>query len=376
MASLAKSLSNARRPIVAFAHVMFVISAIVASQATSAAQSPKTEVHVAASSQKNYVFSELPTLKIFGNDHTEDLLKALAAIKPTLPDQIKGLVDEFRGNTLTLRVPKGDHAESVNLRMSAEGQITLDGHAVETLDRKSLWPAVVTTTADRKTALKIEAQSLSQSGDGGSHYILEMATAGPKADQLYVAEAVGHRSDANADSGEYLLWTLAPSGRVIHKELLKKKERRGDPQSGTLIIPLPETEQGALVIGQFDKRSRSHQWHLFRSELGRVTPVELELEDARLCLGAILTADNHGILAVGESVDRNRMYGKLWRLDLDGKTLWNKTYKRRTLETFNDIVLADDQGGFIIAEESPKALRRSGSFGHRRRFGVASSVRS
>jgi len=84
-----------------------------------------------------------------------------------------------------------------------------------------------------------------------------------------------------------------------------------------------------------------------------------ELEGIWNCHGAVLTADNKAILAVGNNVGVKRMFGMLRKLDLDGNILSRKTYERRTFESFDDIVLTDDQGGFLIAEDSPKDLENN-----------------
>ncbi len=324
-----------------------------------AAEKVTTGSDAAAPAHKAYSFADLPALKVFGNDRTEDRLRALAAIKTTSTDQVKGLIEERGGEWLALRVPADDHAERLRLKATGQTQVTLDGRTVKMMDLKPLQAALVTTNSDRSTALKIEAQTLPQTGDGKTHQILAMATSGPKTNRLYVVEAVADLYGTGTDNGKYLLWTLTPSGQVIHKELLKKRDNSYDPPPGTFVIALPDPQEGAIVMGPFGRLSGTHEWCLFRVDSRGKTVTELN--GIWSCQSAVLTADNQGILAVGNNVGIKRMYGRLWRLDLDGKILSNKTYERRTLESFNDIVLADDQGGFIIAEESPKAINKFGA---------------
>jgi hypothetical protein len=323
-----------------------------------AAEKANTGANAAAPTRKTYMLADLPAITIFGNDRTEERLRALAAIKTISADQVKGLIEQRGGDGLDLRVPDGDRAQRLLLKATGRTQVALDGRAAKMADLKPLQAALVTLDSDRSTALRIEAQNPPKSGDGKTHQILAMAVAGPKSSRLYVVEAVADLRGAGIENGEYLLWTLTPSGQVIHKELLKKKDDSYDPPPGTLIIPLPDPQEGAIVMGPFGKLSGTNEWCLFRVD-GQGKTVA-ELKGIFSCHSAVLTADTQGILAVGNDVGAARMYGMLWRLDLDGKILSTKTYERRTLESFNDIVLADDQGGFIIAEDSPKAINKFG----------------
>jgi len=329
-----------------------------ASQTEPAAEKETARPDAAVPNHKTYALDDLSAITIFGNNRTAERLRASAAIKTTSADQVKGLIESRGGNHLALRVLNGDHTETLHLKATDQTQVTLDGRNVKMMDLKPLQVALVATSSDRSTVLKIEAQNLPNTGDGKTHQILAMAVAGPKANRLYVSEAVADLGGAGVENGEYLLWTLASAGQVIHKELLKKKEDSYDPPPGTFIIPLPEPQQGAIVMGPFGKLSGIHQWRLFHVDRQGMTAAELE--GIWSCRGAALTADDRGILAVGDNVGIKRIYGMLWNLDLDGKILSKKSYERRTLENFNDIASADERGGFIIAEDSPKAINKFG----------------
>jgi hypothetical protein len=326
-------------------------------QAEPAADKEVAHPELVAANHKAYTFADLATLKIFGNDLTAERLQALAAIAITSADQVKGFIEQYGGDRLMLRVPKGDHAKPMFFKITPQTEITVDGRAAKTVDRRSFHAALVRTNADGSTALKIAAQTLPQSDDDKSHQILDMA-AEPGLSRLYVAEAVGNIGGADKGKGEYLLWSLAKSGQVMDKRVLKKKDDSYDPPPGTLVLSLPAPQQGAIVMGPFGKLSGIHQWRLFRVDGQGATAAELE--GIWSCHGATLTADNRDILAVGDNVGVNRLYGMLWKLNLDGKILSKKSYERRTMEDFNDIALADEQGDFIIAEDSPKAINKFG----------------
>ena len=112
-----------------------------APQAEPTAKQVTADPQSAAANEKAYTFADLPALKIFGNDRTAERLRALAAIKTTSADQVKGLIEARGGNHLALRTPHGDHTKLFRLKATDKTQVTLDGQAVKMMDLEPLQAA-------------------------------------------------------------------------------------------------------------------------------------------------------------------------------------------------------------------------------------------
>jgi hypothetical protein len=186
-----------------------------------------------------------------------------------------------------------------------------------------------------------------KSSDGRSHEIeaIALGRAG-HTDVLYALEL--NSQPGFSRDGEYLLWKLDLTGKVLHKASIAKMVSREPPR--VTIVPLPAPHGGAIIVGMFRDRLG---WSLLRvNDAGRIETNRRLAGDA--FLKAILLSNAKELLLVGW---RGRD-GSVWRTDLDGNVQWQKTYTREfTTERkppariLCDIALTDDQGGFVVAGE-------------------------
>lgn len=122
---------------------------------------------------------------------------------------------------------------------------------------------------------------------------------------------------------------------------------------------------GHILVGIFDEQ---FVWSLLRvDDTGKVAkPVKL-VNEGDAFLSAVLLSDTKGVLLAGQY----GFGGNVWKIDLEGKALWKKTYMSKTdmspkdinekvASQFYGIALTGDQGGFIAA----------GDFGKINKFGM------
>jgi hypothetical protein len=158
-----------------------------------------------------------------------------------------------------------------------------------------------------------------------------------------------------------LFWQLDTKGHVLHKEFIAKMPSLEPPR--VTIIPLPAPQEGAIIIGAFED---NFGWSLLRVDnTGRVVKSTKLVNEPAAFLSAVLLPNAKGILLVGQY----GFQGSVWKIDLDGKVSWRKTYeykakaddkkekagddeakaRKKTNTAFYGLALTDDQGDFIVA---------------------------
>ncbi len=212
-----------------------------------------------------------------------------------------------------------------------------------------------------------------KSTDGRSHQIEAIAT-GHTGDAIYVVEGVHDvlsRGATGPVDGEYLLWTLDRTGRVVNHEFIAKSPVPR-PRSVAMILPLPAPAEGAIVIGLFEDEQLPEN----RTQVYSFLQVDRDgkiIKSTRLAgvmsaySAAALSEDAKGVLLAGQYA----FGGSVRKVDLDGNELWKRDYLSRTdmskkvttekvAAGFLTIALSDDQGGFLVG----------GQFGKLNKFGT------
>ncbi len=211
--------------------------------------------------------------------------------------------------------------------------------------------------------------------DGRSHQIEGIAIVGAgNAETLYVVEGAHDVLPAGSTDpvdGEYLLWTLDTNGRVKNSELIAKRPFPWHP-SRAMIVPRSAPAEGGLLVGMFEDESTgtpaTNAYSLLHvDDAGRIVKSEYLTGPSDAFRAAVLLPDGEGVLLAGEA----GFGGCVWKVDLEGKTIWRKEFlsktdmsdadfNQRVAAQFGGIALADDQGGFIVV----------GQFGGINKFGA------
>jgi hypothetical protein len=190
-----------------------------------------------------------------------------------------------------------------------------------------------------------------KSSDGRSHAIEAIAIG--RASHTDVLYAVERNSEPGfGGDGDFLLWRLDLSGKVLRKDRIAKMVSRGPPR--VTIVPLPEPQGGAIIVGMFRERLGCSLLRVDAS--GRIeTDRSLAVD---LLHKAILLPDAKSLLLVGCSVGRERIDGEAWKIDFDGNMQWQKAYThefiakgKRVARSLRDIALPDDKGDFVAVGE-------------------------
>jgi len=209
-----------------------------------------------------------------------------------------------------------------------------------------------------------------KSTDGLRHAIEAIAVGSSgSAKVLYVVESAQKplpEDGLGAVDGEYIFWKLDETGGVLHKQIVGKMSDGVPPH--VTIISLPAPQEGAIIIGMFDK---GFGWSLKNVDAnGNITKSTKIANGPSAFLCAALLADAKSLLLAGQYDSK----GNAWKVDLDGNVIWKKTYSHgdeanNTEKTvggdkaegtddafamFYSITLADDKGGFFLAGEFGK----------------------
>lgn len=239
-----------------------------------------------------------------------------------------------------------------------------------------LIPGVAQPGEDNDSTLAMREFSMLRSTDGRSHEIEAIASGRSGSDEvIYLVERIQDllpRGSTGPVDGDYLFYKFDTNGKVLHKEFISKVANRERPC--ITIVPLPAPQEGAIIIGMFEDR---FGWCLLQADAaGKIAKSVKLVTEPSAFQGAVLLADAQAILLAGQYGFK----GNVWKVDLDGKTAWKKTYdyKAKAGDTkdkvennraeaddklsgvFYSIALTDDQGGFIVA----------GDYGAINKFGV------